>query len=472
MLFVTLLLGLLGVIPTLILLVGWTSRSLLGIITWNAVYRQLDDFVRKYRLSDNEQDPDTLISVGYGGAILAVYLRQFFPRSPLVHVELNVDPGNHIREIDREVLTDVGGSSALIIAGLSQTGWALETVLSAIAGQNPSCRVKSYVFLNLPFPESPDLSEGAFARPDYYSIQKRRARLPWYVARIPASRKIKSTLQAGGTGMLSSHDKAPKTITNARKISIDLTQSNERLSMRSPVVLATLVRYIRNKAALAGRFNVAIAGPGAIGKSELAQSLASYLDDTTYLPLDASVLDYQHRDSQSVNGYQFKAYDIAKARGWIAALERGESFEVSPFDHSTRTCHGEIRIDGKAKIRIVEWVFALSNELDWSPDLKIVLDADEEGRFRFLYDRFTEQRHRQLSDVMLAEVHSRVDSAKTEVDPTIQQFDVKFVLDPHRRLLEIHCNIAELNEELQRTLLTSENWVSDMQKNDRQQSAR
>src|SRR4029078_3565565 len=48
--------------------------------------------------------------------------------------------------------------------------------------------IQSYAFLWVPHLLVQDASEGPLARPEYFSMHRRNARLPWYVARPPVTR--------------------------------------------------------------------------------------------------------------------------------------------------------------------------------------------------------------------------------------------------------------------------------------------
>jgi uridine kinase len=224
------------------------------------------------------------------------------------------------------------------------------------------------------------------------------------------------------------------------------------MNFRTPLIQDVLVDYVRSASREIKHYNVVIGGPAAIGKSQLAIALCDKLQGSTYLPLDSSVLGTIERDQTKLNGCQIQSYDLSIVRRWLKQLENEESFLVSPFDHATRKCVGSIPVDGRCRVRIIEWVFALSKDIGLRRDLIIVLDANEKARYNYWYERFTDTRKETLTDSALEAIRQRFNSTREQIDPTLESFGIRFSLDETRRIQRIDCNVPELNRLLQARL--------------------
>jgi uridine kinase len=437
--------GLIGLGPIIWAVYNWGQRRISNIVGWKEVYEELDKFIVRYHTRYPDESPDTIVAIGFGGAIISTYISQYFPSSTFVHVAMEKDEGG-ARQLDRHELAAVSGKTVLIVQGVCESGWALDTAVTAIreAG-NTDTTIRSYAFAHIFNVATPTFGDGSLARPEFYSIQSTKLSLPWYAAREP------STKVGVEPGARLTRVAAPRPTIEGeiRQLSFDLSNTKDTITTRSPVIVDMLCKYIANSpVGEDGHYNVLISGPGAVGKSDFAQTLHAKLPDSTYLPLDAAVKDSKQRDQDNADGYQLRSYNLPMISNWIAALRKEETFKVRPFNHSSREFDTEIVVKGSARTRIIDWVFALSDHVETPGNLKIVLDCGDIERYQFLYDRFTQDRSMGLDETTLA-VQKRVSSSRAEVDPTIDKYDVKFVLGKNRRITQIHCNLPSLNRILQ-----------------------
>lgn len=226
---------------------------------------------------------------------------------------------------------------------------------------------------------------------------------------------------------------------------IDLRGHSRKVTLQSAAIVDAFVAFIQAESARKQvHYNVAIGGPGAVGKSHFARLLNGRIEGSTYLPLDAAVYDSASRDAKIVNGYQLAAYDLDQIRRWMRLLERRQQFVVAPFDHVDRRCVGQLTVDGRARVRIVEWVFALHSIITMDLDLRIALDADGASRARFLEERLAARRNRLSAQATRGNVRMRMESARREVDPTLCRCDLRLTIDSERNLTEIWSNRLEL----------------------------
>ena len=269
---VTLILAIVGIIPTLILLSKWGIRYLLCRISWNEVYTRIDLFVQTFK-NDQNGDPDTIITIGYGGTVIGAYLTQFFPHSQFIHIPVLRDAKTGIREFNRQHLYKSDLGIVLIASGVHETGLALNAIIEnlRIIGVYENA-IKSYAFLQIPQSSMTESHDRPATNLDYYSISKRRAKLPWYTARSPS------------TVTISRSDNripiiTPKDFVDITNLSLDLHQSVNKVDLCSPLIMEILREYVISTSADCPQFNVVIGGPGAIGKSQFAITLAKEIQD-------------------------------------------------------------------------------------------------------------------------------------------------------------------------------------------------
>jgi uridine kinase/hypoxanthine phosphoribosyltransferase len=447
-------LGVLGSVEAFILIRRWIEDSVIyQKVSWAAVYRHVDKFIKTFKNLNPQPNPDVLICLGYGGIILGVYIHQFFPTSMLLNIPIGSGQDG-VRDIDLDSLEHIVGDRVLIIAGIHQTGWSVATASNAIRGRHPDMVIKSYAFADIPLSKSTEASEAPLATPDYASLRRRRVKVPWYVDKAPSTRGI-GDLTVTGPTLTPTRTWVGRTgpPNDVRSLAIDLSGSRNAVSLDSTTIVNLVASFIDDKAQHRPHYNVVISGPGAVGKTHLARLLETRLPNGTYLPLDASVRDSLTRDAYDLDGYQILSYDITKVNEWIEKLSKEEVFDVSPYDHFTRSCHGTITVNGKANVRIIDWAFSLINDLGIEPDLRIVIDASEAVRYQFLYARFTELRRNAYNNKTLSRVKKRVKSARAEIDPTLSEFDLRFLLDSQRHIIAVDCKIPELSARLQDLLI-------------------
>ena len=164
---------------------------------------------------------------------------------------------------------------------------------------------------------------------------------------------------------------------------------------------ASLARLIRDKAAGAERFMVAIAGPPASGKSTLSHDLRSELEKlgeiAIVVPMDGFHYDdiiLNARGHRPRKGAPF-TFDV---RGFESLLKRIKACEpeiaIAVFDRSMELSRAAADIvDEKAKFVLIEGNYLLLRELPWNGlralfDFSIYLKVPSEELERRLIKRW------------------------------------------------------------------------------------
>lgn len=281
---------------------------------------------------------------------------------------------------------------------MNATGWTLYSVVEHITRLGILREdITSYVFLSIPSNNVLEQVDRPLIEPDYFSLRELKLKLPWYVARKSSSNAASVSHRNDKFNLI----KTPERFMGRNlpmKLSMDLHHLNEPIYSETSKIALLLADYIKSESSMFEHFNVVVSGPGAIGKSALCRALCLNLGElATYLPLDSSIMDTRTRDRSNLDGYQLESYNLEQVKEWLNLIEDEKSFSVSPYDHSKRKCIGEINVKGSAKIRLIDWVFALHSKTGVKGDIKIVLDASDEVRREYLVYRTLEIRKKELS---------------------------------------------------------------------------
>jgi hypoxanthine phosphoribosyltransferase len=429
------LIGILGGIPGVAWLRSWTERSITGRLSWNEVFEMIDSSMSQLKKAEPTFQPDTIVAIGRGGTLMATYLAMYFQIKRIHTVHLSPGYGAQVRALDSSGLNRIEGDEFLVVTGISDTGFALATVRHILESRGDSPRVRTYAFWAKRL-ESSDAPDSVLDVPNYCSTQRRRVILPWY-------KQAGGPILEGGVQGISVNGVEGRLV----GISIDTTRMRPPLTTMSDAVVRALATAIRTQAASRDPYNIVIAGPAGVGKSEFATCLKAELGNATHLPLDASILDAEARDADLVDGCQIKAYDLEKVKEWSRRLANREKFEIAPFDHALRRTHGSHTVDGSQKYRLIEWLFATSPKAI-PGDFTIVLDAPPEARFRFWHDRYERVRGVQVTNAVLDSINSRLKSTTQEIDPYLSHWDARMVIDSYHNVARIDSNSGALSSEI------------------------
>jgi uridine kinase len=328
------------------------------------------------------------------------------------------------------------------VAGASHTGFALATVKDVLRDRTEPIQLLSYVFWYHP-PSTDDESDSVLATPDYVSNRHNRFVPPWYKkAGGPIIESDRPRLEFSGPGA------------RVTQISIDTSDVTPALTMESEALLHTLSRAIKSRSTTSDHYTIVIAGPAGIGKSRLATRLKDELSNATHLPLDASIKESAFRDGAQINGCQLQAYDLATIEDWAKKLAAEQEFIISPLDHALRRPHGSQTVDGKSKFRLIEWIFAGSPQAI-PGDLRIVIDANDDARFHFWFDRYERVRGMQVTSEVRKLINERLDSTAEEIAPHLENWDIRFNIGADRTVLRIDSKCREFSEEVLFVLATA-----------------
>jgi uridine kinase len=135
-----------------------------------------------------------------------------------------------------------------------------------------------------------------------------------------------------------------------------------------------------------GSIVIVIAGPGCAGKSTFAIELSEAIRETgvpnSLLDLDCYLIERAKRISGPtfIGGYNPAGYLLEQAAIDIAALRRGDTISVSPYDKATSGRAPFVKI-AAAPVIIIEGSMALQEPVRGVGNINLYMDAPESTLF-------------------------------------------------------------------------------------------
>ena len=152
--------------------------------------------------------------------------------------------------------------------------------------------------------------------------------------------------------------------------------------------LAHIIASRLGKPPLSKRKIIALAGPGCVGKSTLAEALSRILAEkysygSDWIDLDGYLIEKADREKPGriITGYNPKGFELAKAEADLRTwLSNGESFVIRVYDKVTSRRSATRRVDA-SDVLVVEGVCAFHAALLPLSAFRIFLTATKDIQF-------------------------------------------------------------------------------------------